>query len=258
MSVGFVPTMGALHLGHLKLIKASKKSCKITICSIFINPKQFNNHNDFINYPNTIEKDLRKLKNLDCDIVYTPDIADIYRKDEKTKKFDFGGLENSMEGKYRPGHFNGMAMIIEKFFKIIKPTQAFFGQKDLQQSQIVKKLVQKMHVPIEIITIPTARDKNGLAKSSRNNLLSKNAKNKAALIYNCLKYCVNNKDQGIIKLKSHIHNEFKKQQNIKLEYVEIVNIKTMCSINEWQEKNQNAICIAAYIDGIRLIDNIIL
>ena len=257
-SVGFVPTMGTLHSGHLQLVEASKRHCKITICSIFVNPTQFNNPDDFAKYPKNLGADLEKLEQLSCDIVYTPTVSDLYDKNEKAKEFNFGKLASGMEGKFRPGHFNGMATIIEKFLNIINPTKAFFGQKDLQQLQIVKALVGQMNVPIEIIGIPTAREKNGLAKSSRNKLLSENAKNEASLIYNTLKYCLSNKEKGIAALKLYIKNEFENQKTLKLEYVEITCLKNMFPINKWKLENENAICIAAYIDGVRLIDNIIL
>ena len=257
-SIGFVPTMGALHEGHLSLIEASKKECDITICSIFVNPTQFNNAHDFDNYPNTIDKDLEKLQKLSCDIVYTPSTNDLYSKSEKAKKFDFGSLANSMEGEFRRGHFNGMATIIEKLFNIIKPEKAFFGQKDLQQLQIVKALVKQISNSVEIKNIPTVREKNGLAKSSRNSLLSKKQRKKAALIYYCLDYCLQNKTKGVVKLKSFIYNKFKQQEDLKLEYAEIVNLNSMLPISQWQSKNENAICIAAYIGNVRLIDNIIL
>ena len=256
--LGFVPTMGALHSGHLNLIEAAKSECEIVISSIFINPMQFNNPNDFKNYPNTLSADLEKLETLNCDIVYIPTINDIYEHGEKAKKFNFGTLTSGMEGSFRPGHFNGMATVIEKFFNIIKPTKAFFGQKDLQQLQIVKALVKKMNAAIEIISIPTVRESNGLAKSSRNNLLSENAKKEAAIIYSCLNYCLKNKEKGVVKLKSHIQNKFEKQKNIKLEYIEFVNLNNMLSINKWGKEGENAICIAAYINYVRLIDNIIL
>ena len=257
-SVGFVPTMGALHSGHLHLIEKTKKECEITICSIFVNPTQFNNADDFENYPKPLNTDLEKLQNLGCDIVYTPTITDLYAKEEKAKEFDFGTLASGMEGRFRPGHFNGMATIIEKFFNIISPTKAFFGQKDLQQLQIVKALVKQMNASIEIVSIPTVREKNGLAKSSRNNLLSESAKNNAALIYNCLYYCKKNKEKGISELKSYIQNQFEQHRNFKLEYAEIVVLNTMRPAEEWRGENKNAICIAAYHSGVRLIDNIIL
>jgi len=257
-AIGFVATMGALHQGHLSLIEESNKKCDITICSIFVNPAQFNNASDLVNYPNTINADLEKLEKLACDIVYTPKIEDLYEKGEKAKEFDFGSLTASMEGKFRPKHFIGMATIVEKFFNIIQPTIAFFGQKDLQQLQIVKSLVKQMNSAIKIEGVPTIREENGLAKSSRNKLLSENAKKEAALIYNCLHYCKNNKRKGIVKLKYYIQNQFKQHKNLKLEYAEIVALNTMRPIEEWQGKNKNAICIAAYHSGVRLIDNIIL
>ena len=257
-SVGFIPTMGALHKGHLQLIKASKKECEITICSIFINPTQFNNADDFKKYPNSLKEDLEKLQLLKCDIVYTPTVDNLYAKGESAKKFDFGTLADTMEAKFRPGHFNGMATIVEKFFNIIKPKKAFFGQKDLQQLQIVKELVKQMNTQIEIISVPTVRGANGLAESSRNQLLSENAKNTAALIYNCLNYCLENKRSGVEKLKTHVESLFKKQDHLKLEYLEFVDLNSLLPIQKWRKKNQNAICIAASIDGVRLIDNIIL
>tara|TARA_B100001250_G_C19635546_1_gene715776 strand:+ start:15 stop:851 length:837 start_codon:yes stop_codon:yes gene_type:complete len=257
-TVGFIPTMGGLHSGHLKLIKASKKECEITICSIFVNPTQFNNNKDFEKYPNTLEEDILKLQKLNCDIIYTPTINQVYDQKEKAKEFNFGTLASSLEGEFRPGHFNGMATVVEKFFNLVKPTKAFFGQKDLQQLQIVKQLAKQINSPIEIKGIETVREKNGLAKSSRNSLLSDKGKENAALIYYCLNYCSNNKEKPISELKEYIHNQFNQQQDLKLEYFEIVNLNTMLPINKWQRENNNAICIAAYVDQVRLIDNIIL
>ena len=163
-----------------------------------------------------------------------------------------------MEGRFRPGHFNGMATVIEKFFTIINPTTAFFGEKDLQQLQIVKALVTQMNSTIIITGVPTVREKNGLAKSSRNNLLSNNGKVTASIIYKHLLYCKKNQKQGIKKLKLYILNEFKKQKELTLEYIEFVELDTLLPIDKWKAKNKNAICIAAYHSGIRLIDNIIL
>lgn len=257
-SVGFTPTMGALHSGHLQLIKSSKIECDITICSIFVNPTQFNNSDDFKKYPKKLKGDLEKLKKVNCDIVYTPNINDLYAKGMKVKEFNFGSLAESMEGEYRPGHFNGMATIVEKFFNIINPTKAFFGQKDLQQLQIVKALVKQMHCDIEIIGIPTIRERSGLAKSSRNSLLSENAKTEALLISKCLNFCSQNKNLGISELQKHIKYAFKKSRNLKLEYAAFVSLNKMKEIKEWEAENQSAVCIAAYIDSVRLIDNIIL
>ena len=257
-TIGFIPTMGALHQGHLSLIEESCKKCDITICSIFVNPTQFNNASDLVNYPNTINADFKKLEQLACDIVYTPAIEDLYENEEKVKTFDFGYLTTSMEGEFRPGHFIGMATIVEKLFNIIQPTIAFFGQKDLQQLQIVKALVKQMKSTIKIEGMPTIREKNGLAKSSRNELLSENAKKEAILIYNSLSYCKNKKKKGIPYLKHYITRQFEQHKNFKLEYAEIVALNTMQPIETWQGGNENAICIAAYHSGVRLIDNIIL
>jgi len=257
-SIGFVPTMGALHEGHLQLIKQSKKECEITVCSIFVNPTQFNNATDLANYPNTLKEDLLKLENLNCDAVYIPKVDDLYEENEKAKEFDFGTLSSTMEGEFRPGHFNGMATIVEKFFNIIKPTKAYFGQKDLQQLQIVKALAKQTNLAIEIVGVPTIREESGLAKSSRNALLTTEGKKDAALIFKCLNYCRANKNKGIDFLKSHTKTKFAELKNFELEYVEFVALNTMLPITKWEKENENAICIATYIDGVRLIDNIIL
>jgi pantoate--beta-alanine ligase len=257
-SIGFVPTMGALHEGHLQLIKQSKKECEITVCSIFVNPTQFNNATDLANYPNTLKEDLLKLENLNCDAVYIPKVDDLYEENEKAKEFEFGTLSTTMEGEFRPGHFNGMATIVEKFFNIIKPTKAYFGQKDLQQLQIVKTLAKQTNSEIEIVGVPTIREESGLAMSSRNALLTTEGRKDATLIFECLNYCRANKNKGIDFLKSHTKTKFAENKNFELEYVEFVALNTMLPITKWEKENENAICIATYIDGVRLIDNIIL
>ena len=257
-TIGFTPTMGSLHDGHLHLIEESKRTCDITICSIFVNPTQFNNDDDLVNYPRTLDVDLQKLRKLNCDVVYTPIISDLYEKREKAKEFDFGTLANTMEGEFRPGHFNGMATIVEKFFRIIEPTKTFFGQKDLQQLQIVKALVKQTGSEIEIVGINTVRDESGLAKSSRNKLLSEKSKKEATLIYASLQYCIDQQSRGVDSLKKYIETQFENHSNFELEYVEFVALESMLPISNWEGKGKNAICIAAYIDGVRLIDNIIL
>ena len=256
--IGFTATMGALHKGHLYLIEQSNLKCDISICSIFVNPTQFNNANDLANYPNTLTTDLEMLKKAECDIVYIPPVSDLYIKGETAKSYDFGSLATIMEGEFRPGHFNGMATVIEKLLNIIKPTIAFFGQKDLQQLYIVKDLVRQMQSTTQIEGVETVREKSGLAKSSRNKLLSESAKGEASFIYNCLNYCKKNKGKGVTALKSHIQRQFIKQENFTLEYAEFVALKTMLPIKDWKEKNENAVSISAYHSGVRLIDNIIL
>jgi len=257
-TIGFTPTMGALHLGHMHLIEQSNLKCDISICSIFVNPTQFNNPNDLAKYPNTLTTDLEMLEKVKCDIVYNPPVNDLYSKGEKAKSYDFGSLTTILEGEFRPGHFNGMATIIEKLLNIIKPTIAFFGQKDLQQLYIVKNLAKQMKSDTYIEGVKTVRGKNGLAKSSRNKLLSESSKKEASLIYNCLNYCKNNKEDGVSKLKIYIQQEFLKHENFTLEYAEFVALNTMLPINDWGGVNKNAVCISAYHSGVRLIDNIIL
>lgn len=257
-SIGFAPTMGALHEGHISLIERSKKDCDITVCSIFVNPTQFNSQEDFKNYPKEINADILKLQKANCDIVFIPQKSNLYSENEKAREYDFGILSSVMEGKYRIGHFNGMATIVEKFLNIIQPTKAFFGEKDLQQLQIVKELVKKEKISTEIIGISTIREFNGLAKSSRNKLLTVKQKIEASLIYECLCYCKENKNLGITKLKDYISTIFNKNNYVALEYVEFVSLKTLQPIQSWNEDNTNAICIAAYVNHVRLIDNIIL
>ena len=257
-TIGFTPTMGALHLGHMHLIEQSNLKCDISICSIFVNPTQFNNPNDLAKYPNTLTTDLEMLEKVKCDIVYNPPVNDLYAKGEAAKSYDFGSLTTGLEGKFRPGHFDGMATIIEKLLNIIKPTIAFFGQKDLQQLYIVKDLAEQMQSNTLIEGVETVRGKSGLAKSSRNKLLSESSKKEASLIYNCLNYCKNNKEDGVSKLKIYIQQEFLKHENFTLEYAEFVALNTMLPINDWGRVNKNAVCISAYHSGVRLIDNIIL
>ncbi len=255
--IGFVPTMGALHKGHLALLNEAKKQTSLVICSIFVNPTQFNNQNDFKSYPKTIAEDLTLLQKINCDIVYLPEVADLYKEDEKAKKYDFGGLENDMEGKFRKGHFDGVATIIEKFFNIIKPQKAFFGQKDLQQLLIVKALTKKLELSTEIITVATIREENGLAMSSRNKLLNKKALDKAGLLYQSLLFCKKNKGVlSFLKMEEEVSARLSKAE-IELEYLTFTDANSLKFIAKFKHERKTAVCIAAYIDGVRLIDNII-
>ena len=255
-TVGFVPTMGAIHKGHLKLILESKQQCDITICSIFINPTQFNNKKDFANYPKTLSLDIKLLKKSLCDILYCPDVDDVYER-IITNTYNFNSLTQFMEGVFRPGHFDGMATIVEKLLNIIKPDVAFFGQKDLQQLQIVKKLVAQMNCKTKIVGVNTYREKNGLAKSSRNKLLTTEQKRLASNIFKSLVYCKENKHLSIKNLKNFVQSNLKKHK-IELEYVEFVEIQSMTPVSSLSKGKKIAICIAAYLDDVRLIDNIIL
>ena len=257
-SIGFVATMGSLHSGHLSLISTSKSMCCITVCSIFVNPTQFNNSNDYKNYPKDFNNDILLLKNVDCNILYIPQVKDIYEEKIESKKYNLGKIAKNLEGKYRPGHFDGVATVVNKLFDIINPNIAFFGEKDLQQLQVVKKLVSITNRKIDIVGVKTTRESNGLAKSSRNKLLSKEHIEEASIIFKCLEYCKFNMHLNIKKLKLYIENQFLQNQKIQLEYIEFVELNTFNKIKEWGDEKTNAVCIAAYINNVRLIDNIIL
>ena len=257
-SIGFVATMGSLHTGHLSLVKSSKSMCCITVCSIFINPTQFENIEDFNNYPKDYKHDILLLKQANCDVLYVPQIKDIYEHEIESSKYNLGKLAENLEGKYRPGHFDGVATVVDKLFGIINPNKVFFGEKDLQQLQVVKKLIRIINKNIDVVGVKTVREANGLAKSSRNKLLSEEHIKDASIIYRCLEYCKLNRNLSIKNLKLYVENQFLQNQNIKLEYIEFVELNSFNIITKWGEKKTNAICIAAYINNVRLIDNIIL
>ena len=258
-TIGFVPTMGSLHEGHLSLINKSNSDCDISICSIFINPAQFNDKADYLNYPKDIENDLNLLKQVECDIIYTPDATDIYKKNETIKKYDLNGMDLFLEGEYRPGHFNGMVSVVDKLFQTIEPDYAYFGEKDLQQLCIIKNLVKDKNINTTIIGCPTIRERNGLAKSSRNKLLSKDDLRYCSIIYQQLILCKENfKDTPFAELKKNIEEKLTNEDRIKIEYLEFVDIKTFQPQQEFNIKTKYAVCIAVNISGVRLIDNIIL
>jgi len=255
-TIGFVPTMGALHEGHLSLIRESKKQCDATVVSIFVNPTQFNDKSDLEKYPRTLEADLVLLQNLECDIVFTPDVDEMY-PEEDTRDFDFGFLETVMEGANRPGHFNGVAQIVSKLFDIVEPDFAFFGKKDFQQVAIINSLVENYNYNVKIIACPIKRENSGLAMSSRNERLTKSDRIEAALINKLLKTSVEkSKTNSVAEVKEFVENEFSKNNNLDLEYYEIVDDKTLKSINDWNESKNITACIVAHIGGVRLIDNI--
>ena len=256
--IGFVPTMGALHEGHISLILTSKTKCDITICSIFVNPTQFNDKSDYKNYPIDIKSDLKKLHEIECDIVYTPKPSDLYSKNEIAKKYNFNGLEKKLEGEYRPGHFNGVATIVEKLFNIIQPNYAFFGEKDLQQLFIIKKLVEIKKINTKIIGCPTIREKSGLAKSSRNQLLSNTDFKKSSNIYEQLLFTKKNYTTKSFKEIQDTVKHNLKNLNFEIDYFEFIDMKTL-EIHKRKLKGvQYAVCIAVVVSKIRLIDNIIL
>ncbi|MCS7005710.1 MAG: pantoate--beta-alanine ligase [Cytophagales bacterium] len=260
-SIGFVPTMGALHEGHLSLIRASKQENDCTVCSIYVNPTQFNNSEDLIKYPRNIEKDCQLLQSENCDILFAPTDAEMYPQGFHAEliKIHFGTIETILEGAYRPGHFQGVGLIISKLFNIIHPTRAYFGLKDLQQCFIIKKLVSDLSYRIELRFCPTVREKDGLAMSSRNALLSDEARQLAPQIYQTLLQVQKALEQGYSTQGAiHFGKHFLLQQKeFQLEYLEIVNFETFEFLESVQKNTKIAICLAAWLKNVRLIDNLV-
>ena len=253
--IGFAPTMGALHQGHLSLYKAAKKENDEVISSIFVNPTQFNNPDDFQKYPKTLEKDLELLEKAGVDAVYVPNVEEMYPDGLSSKKYDFDGLENEMEGKYRPGHFDGVGTIVEELFRQVQPHNAYFGEKDYQQLAIIKKMVEKTKLPVKIHGVPTLREEDGLAMSSRNVRLTETQRKEATIIYETLtKVKEWFKVLSVEEIKLRVLEIFR-NSNFELEYFVIADEKTLKETDYfYKDKNYRAF-IVAYADTVRLIDN---
>ena len=256
-SVGFVPTMGALHKGHLSLVKIARSQNDLVVASIFVNPTQFNNSHDLENYPKTIEKDLSMLKEAGCDYVFTPSVSEMYPEDVRSEAFSFDGLEYEMEGKFRAGHFDGVGTIVRRLFDIISPDKAYFGEKDFQQLQIIRTMVKNSDLPVEIISCPIYREDDGLAMSSRNTRLTKEHRIAAPLIFKVLSE-VKKKfgTENASHIAQWVENEFEKEPLLELEYFEIADEKTLKSAHELEKNGNYRAFIAVFAGEIRLIDNI--
>ncbi len=255
-SIGFVPTMGALHSGHTSLIEIASLENDIVVCSIFINPKQFDNKEDLQKYPRDLNKDLDILKKLNCNTVFIPSEEEMY-PEPVTKQYAFGGLEKVMEGKYRKDHFNGVAIVVKRLFDIVNPNRAYFGIKDYQQLLIVKQLVQKSDLTVEIIPCETVREPDGLAMSSRNKRLTKQQRAEATTIYKTLvKASKIWKSKSIKELKEMVTQKINAKPTLKLEYFEIVNPENLKPINNIMAAEKAIACIAVFAGNTRLIDNI--
>lgn len=257
-TIGFVPTMGALHQGHLSLMQQSLAENNNTVVSIFVNPTQFNNPEDLEKYPRTLEADTQKIAHLDPNIiVYAPTVDDIYEGKTVSQDFDFDGLENQMEGKFRPGHFNGVGTIVKRLFEIVSPTNAYFGEKDFQQLQIVKKMVSKNHLDVNIIGCNIYREANGLAMSSRNERLTTSEREQASIIYQTLLEAKEKfKTQNCTDIKKWVTEVFDSNTIFDLEYFEIADEATLIPcIEQSKDKNYRAF-IAVFVNNIRLIDTI--
>ncbi len=257
-TIGFVPTMGALHDGHLALMERSLRENEYTVVSIFVNPTQFNNPEDLAKYPRTLDEDVRKITALNPEVIlYAPSVDDIYDGKPVSQSFDFDGLENQMEGKFRPGHFDGVGTIVKRLFEIVTPTHAYFGEKDFQQLQIVKKLVTKNQLPVIIVGCPIYREANQLAMSSRNERLSADERNQASIIYQTLLQAkVLFQNETIESAIQLVQQTFENHPLFDLEYFVIADEETLSSSNTKEENKKYRAFIAVFVNNIRLIDTI--
>ena len=256
-SVGFVPTMGALHRGHLSLVKQAVAENPVVVVSIFVNPTQFNDPKDLERYPRTLENDLKLLEPTACSIVFAPNAREVYPEPD-TRKFSFGKLEEVMEGEHRPGHFNGVAQVVSRLFDMVKPDKAYFGLKDFQQLAIVKSMVKQLQLPVEIVPCAIIREKSGLAMSSRNELLSDEQRINAKVISETLFKAKELMElKSVEELKNWVVAEINQNPFLDVEYFDIVDDEQLQSVTNWSEENTKVGCVAAFCGKIRLIDNIV-
>lgn len=254
--VGFVPTMGAIHEGHLSLMRKARAECDVVVASIFVNPTQFNDPNDLKNYPRQEAQDCALIESVGVDIVFLPSVAEIYPEPD-TRQFTFGGVESRMEGASRPGHFNGVAQVVSRLFDIVKPTVAFFGQKDFQQVAVIRAMVRDLSISVEIVEVPTVRESDGLALSSRNVLLTKEHRATAPDIYAALskaKASVGEKSPA--EVIAQVTKDVEQSGLLKVLYFEVSDAMTLNPIADWAESDDIQGCIAVQAGAVRLIDNI--
>ena len=260
-NIGFVPTMGALHAGHLSLIEASKKENGLTICSIFVNPTQFNDPADFQKYPITIEKDILLLEEAGCDVIFLPSVNEIYPKGiPEHKHYDLGFIETVFDGEFRPGHFQGVCMVVERLLRIVLPNNLYLGQKDYQQCMVITKLIELMHMTdtIKVHICPTLREHNGLAMSSRNMRLSPVERETASIIFQSLKMIQEYYGKQSPASLHATAQSMLESAGLKPDYIQIVDAKNLSSITEWNASQKAVVLAAAFMNEVRLIDNMIL
>jgi len=256
LSIGFVPTMGALHQGHLSLVEQAGEKTGFVVVSIFVNPTQFNDKGDLERYPRDLQRDVDLLTPTACGLVFAPEPEEIYPEPD-TRQFNFGLLEQVMEGKFRPGHFNGVAQVVSRLFDIVQPDKAFFGQKDFQQLAIINEMVRKLELPVEIIPCPIIRESDGLAMSSRNMLLTSDQRKNAAHISATLFEAVNKTGElNVEELCNWVTNRINKNEYLNTEYFEIVDSVSLLPVKNWNDPCRKVGCIAVHCGKIRLIDNI--
>lgn len=259
LRIGFVPTMGALHEGHLTLVRRAVAENDRCFVSVFVNPTQFNDKNDLANYPRTIDADARLLESAGCTCLFAPTPDEMYDAAEmaSTFAFDFGGLDQVMEGKYRPGHFNGVVQVVSKLFRLVQPDKAYFGEKDFQQLAIIRRMVKVMQLPVEIVGCPIVRETSGLALSSRNALLTPEQRQTAVHISAVLKEStLFALETTVAELHDAVVAAINKKDGLEVEYFDIVNGDTLQSVSKWDEADYIVGCVTVYCGKIRLIDNI--
>lgn len=255
-SIGFVPTMGALHQGHLELLSRSKNENDISVCSIFVNPIQFNNPEDLKKYPRTFEADCSKLESVNCDVLFAPDATEMY-PEKNQKEYDFGLLEKVMEGKFRPGHFNGVAVVVKLLFDITEPHRAYFGEKDFQQLAVINAMVKQEKLKVNIVPCATVREEDGLAMSSRNVRLTAEEREIAPIIYKTLTSIKERKYTFSIKeLCDWAKSELNNTARMEIEYFEIVDSENLQPIHSFKDCPHSVACVASFLGSVRLIDNI--
>ena len=254
VSIGFVPTMGALHEGHLTLMRQAKQENDIVVCSIFVNPIQFNNKEDLAKYPRQIEQDIAQIDTI-CDICFTPTEQEMYPTAPQ-ESYNFGSLETVMEGAMRPGHFNGVCIVVKRLFDLVQPDKAYFGEKDFQQLAIIRRMVQELNLPISICPVKIVRAEDGLALSSRNKRLSPQARSLAPFIFQTLSQAKEKStDMAPKQLEMWIARQFETQKAFSLEYAYVVDANTLQCIDKYEDAQSVIICIAVWLDNVRLIDN---
>lgn len=257
-TLGLVPTMGALHGGHLELVKRAVDENTFAAASIFVNPLQFNNPDDLQRYPRTLDEDCALLEAVGCGLVFAPSAEEMYRQ-TPVLKLDFGKLEHVMEGAFRPGHFNGVGVVVARLFNMVQPNQAYFGQKDLQQVAVVRRLVEDLAFPVKIVVCPTVREADGLAMSSRNRRLSLEHRVMAPLMYRTLSEAKELLLRGktVEEIKQHARTQFARYPEFLLEYFEVAHAGSLQPVETIQPAGQTALCVAAHLGGVRLIDNVV-
>jgi len=258
-AIGFIPTMGALHEGHLRLVAAAQDAGDLAVCSIFVNPTQFNNTGDLEKYPRTVEQDIAMLEKAGCPVLFVPDAAEVYPDGQALReKYDLGYLETVLEGAYRPGHFQGVAQVVERLLRITEPDRLYLGQKDYQQCAVLQRLIGLKGLPVTLVTVPTVREADGLAMSSRNRRLTEPQRNLAGLIYQCLVSIQAKQGIQSFAIVQKECRDLLEQKGFRPDYIEIADAGTLELLKDYEPGRKTVALIAAYIGDIRLIDNIVL